>query len=81
MILAGENRRTQRKTCPSATLSARNPTWTDPATNLDLCSERPVTNHLSHDIAYINILNRNLHGRVKILVKTFELKFGIPSVK
>jgi hypothetical protein len=29
MILTGENRRTRRKTCPSATLSTINPTWTD----------------------------------------------------
>jgi hypothetical protein len=30
MILTGENQRTRRKTCPSATLSTTNPTWTDP---------------------------------------------------
>jgi hypothetical protein len=27
------NRRTRRKTCPSATLSTTNPTWTDPGPN------------------------------------------------
>jgi hypothetical protein len=33
MILTGENRRTRRKTCPSATLSTINHTWTDPDVN------------------------------------------------
>jgi len=41
-MLTGENWRTQRKTCPSATLSTTNPTWTDPGTNPGLCGERPV---------------------------------------
>jgi hypothetical protein len=30
MMLTGENRWTRRETCPSATLSTKNPTWTDP---------------------------------------------------
>jgi hypothetical protein len=38
------------KTCPSATLSTTNPTWTD----LGLCGERPATNCLSHGTAYIH---------------------------
>jgi hypothetical protein len=41
------NRRTRRKTCPSATLSTTNPTWTD----LGLCVDRPATNRLSHGTA------------------------------
>jgi hypothetical protein len=36
MILTGENRRTRRKTCLSATLSTTNPTWNDPRANPDL---------------------------------------------
>jgi hypothetical protein len=43
MILTGENRRTQRKICPSATLSTTNPTWVDLGFNPGLCGERPVT--------------------------------------
>jgi hypothetical protein len=43
-----ENRRTRRKTCPSATLSTTNATWIDPGTNQGLRGERPVTNCLSH---------------------------------
>jgi hypothetical protein len=48
MILTGENRRTRRKTCPSATLSTTNPTWIDPDSNPGLCGERPATDDLSH---------------------------------
>ena len=32
------------KTCPSASLSTTNPTWTDPGSNTGLCGERPATN-------------------------------------
>jgi hypothetical protein len=51
MILTGENIRTQRKTCPSATLSTTNNTWIDPGANLGLRGERPATNDLSHGMA------------------------------
>jgi hypothetical protein len=47
MILTGENQRTWRKTCPSATLSTTNSTWIDPG----LRGERPATNDLSHGTA------------------------------
>jgi len=43
----GRNRRTRRKTCPSATLSTINPTWTDTGANTGLRDEMPVTNHLN----------------------------------
>jgi hypothetical protein len=56
MTLTGENRRTRRKTRPSATLSTTNPTWTDPGTNLGLCGERPVNNHLSHGTAKFHLI-------------------------
>jgi hypothetical protein len=55
-ILTGENRRTRRKTCPSATLSATKLTWIDPATNTGLRGERPATNYLSHGTAILHIL-------------------------
>jgi hypothetical protein len=42
-----ENRKTHRKPCHSATLSTKNPTWTDPG----LRGERPTTNRLSHGTA------------------------------
>jgi hypothetical protein len=42
MILAGENGRTRRETCPSDTMSTTNPTWSDPVANPVLRGERPV---------------------------------------
>jgi hypothetical protein len=51
MILTGENRRTRRKTCPSATLSIADPTWIDPGANPGLRGERPAANDLSHGTA------------------------------
>jgi hypothetical protein len=51
MILTGENRRTRRKTCTSATLSTTNPTWIDPGANPGLCGETPSTNDLNHGTA------------------------------
>jgi hypothetical protein len=51
MKLTGENRSTRRKTCPSATLSTTNPTWTDPGSNPGLRGERPAANSLSHGTA------------------------------
>jgi hypothetical protein len=59
MILAGENRRTRRKTYPSATLSTTNPTWIDPGANTDLRDERPATNRLSHGTACFLLAMRN----------------------
>jgi hypothetical protein len=47
MKLAGENRSTRRKTCPSATLSTTHPTWTAQGSNPGVRGERPATNRLS----------------------------------
>jgi hypothetical protein len=43
MKLTGENRSTRGTTCPSATLSATNPTWTGPGSNPGLRGERTAT--------------------------------------
>jgi hypothetical protein len=43
MILAGENRRTQRKTCSTATSFYTNPTLTDPGANPGFYREMPAT--------------------------------------
>jgi hypothetical protein len=48
MKLTGENRSIREKTCPSATLSTTNPTWTNPGSNPGLRCERPATDRLSH---------------------------------
>jgi hypothetical protein len=53
MILIGKNRRTQRETCPSATLSTNNPTRTDPEANPGLRGEMPATNRPSHGMIYV----------------------------
>jgi hypothetical protein len=42
MILIGENRRTRRKTCPSATLSTTNATWTALDAKSGLSGEKPA---------------------------------------
>jgi hypothetical protein len=51
MKLTEENRSTWGKSCPSATLSNTNPTWTDQGWNPGLRFERPATNLLSHGMA------------------------------
>jgi hypothetical protein len=51
MKLTGENLSTRGKTCPSATLSTTNPTWTDPGSNLGFRGGRLAANRLSHDTA------------------------------
>jgi hypothetical protein len=48
MICPGENRNTSSNTCPSATLSVINLTWTDLTSNLGLHVQRMETNGLSH---------------------------------
>jgi hypothetical protein len=53
MKLTGESRRTRGKTCPSATLSTKNSTLTDPGTNPGLRGGRPAANRLSHGTAYV----------------------------
>jgi hypothetical protein len=50
-----ENRSTRVKTCPSATLSTTNPTWTDPGSNPGLRGERQATNRLSHGTVKIDV--------------------------
>jgi hypothetical protein len=66
MTLTGENRRTRRKTCPSATLYTTNPIWIDPGGSPGLRSERPTTNCLSHGTALPKIFTASI-------IKTFAL--------
>jgi hypothetical protein len=56
-ILTGENRRTRRKTCPTATLFTTNHTWVDPGANPGLRGERPAINDLSHGTAKSSLLH------------------------
>jgi len=43
---AKKNQSTGRETCPSATLSTTNPTWTGPRSNRGLRGKKSKTNHL-----------------------------------
>jgi hypothetical protein len=43
VIVTAENRRTRRKTCPSATFSTTHPRWTDLGTNPGRRGEKPAT--------------------------------------
>jgi hypothetical protein len=61
MKLTGENRGTLGKTCPSATLSTTNPTWTDRGSNPGHRSARPATNRLSHGTAANLFYNAHSH--------------------
>ena len=44
------------KTCPSATLSTTNPTWTDRGSSPALRGERPATNRLSNGTAWPHLV-------------------------
>jgi hypothetical protein len=50
--LTGENRRTRGKTCPSATSSTTNATWTDPGSKPGLRGGMQAANRLSHSTAF-----------------------------
>jgi hypothetical protein len=56
MKLTGENQSTRGKTCPNATLSTTNLTWTDLGSNPGLRGESPATNRVSHGTALKNLL-------------------------
>jgi hypothetical protein len=47
----GKPKNSGEKTCPSATLSTKNPTGTDPGSNPGLRGGRPAANRLSHGTA------------------------------
>jgi hypothetical protein len=53
MILTGEHLSTRsNKTCPSATFSTTNITWTDLGSSQGLRGNRSATNRLSHGTKY-----------------------------
>jgi hypothetical protein len=41
------------KTCPSATLSTKNPTWPDPGSNPGRRDRKPATNRLNYGAAKV----------------------------
>jgi hypothetical protein len=70
--MTGENRRTRRKTCPSATLSTTNPIWVEPGANPGLRGERPASNDLSHGTAQIGLYLDKYKDKRKRLVTKYE---------
>jgi hypothetical protein len=54
MILRGKKPKSSENTCPSATLSTTNPTWTDLDTNPGRRGEIPTTKRLSGGPAFSN---------------------------
>jgi hypothetical protein len=72
IILTGRNRRTRRKTCPSATLSTTNPTWIDPGANPGLPGERPETNRLKNGTAQSSM--KMTHKPLSITICSAENK-------
>jgi hypothetical protein len=74
-ILTRENRKTRRKTCPSATLSTINPTWIEPGVNPGLRGERPATKNLSYGTA-----NRHSYiTRDLVLSTPDQVLQGVPN--
>jgi hypothetical protein len=67
------NRSTRVKTCPNATLSTKNFTWTEPGSNSDLRGGRPAANRLSHGTA-----NRYLLGECFSKVKAYTRLWWTP---
>jgi len=78
MLLSGENRNTGRKTCPSATLSNTDPTWTGRVSNPDRIDERSATNRLRKNMrnrknSFLCIAVRYPKDRsIEVRMNTFE---------
>jgi hypothetical protein len=71
----GKPTTTRRKTCPSATLSTTNLTWTDPGSNPGLRGERPATNRLSHGTAYSEVVTIYSYSAVPSFTGGWEIDF------
>jgi hypothetical protein len=71
MMITGENQRTQRKPCLSATLSTTNPTWIHPGAHLSLCVDRPATNRLSYGTAIS--LDKLWRNKREHILKVFKI--------
>jgi hypothetical protein len=72
---------TRRKTCPSATLSTTNRTWTDPVSNTGIRGERPATNRLSHGTALEeHPMNQNNKSKIRLHVTSNVLRKSVEFV-
>jgi hypothetical protein len=72
MKLTVENQSTREKTCPSATLSTTNPTWTDPGSNPGLRGGRPAANRLSHGSALASQAINRIRAITDLGVQTYS---------
>jgi hypothetical protein len=79
IILPGESRSTRRQPCVTASFSIINPTWNYLGLNLDLCGERPVTNHMTHGTALNIYIHQNYTK--KTLVSTLQRTQCIRIIK
>jgi hypothetical protein len=76
-IVTWKNRRTRRKTCPSAILSTTNPTWIDPGANPGLRGEWPATNDLSHGMTLPVAFSYNKISNVTHLRPGTNIRFKL----
>ena len=65
------------KTCPSATLSTTNPTWTDPGSNPGLRGERPATSRLSHGTAQLVFISSQSPSFAALLLWGAAYRFSM----
>jgi hypothetical protein len=77
MKLTGENRSTRGKTCPSATLSTKNPTRTGPGSNPGFRGGRPATKRLSHvttfwEVIVSVIVRKNVHMNMCLILNGYR---------
>jgi hypothetical protein len=77
MIMRGENRRTEGKSCPSTTVSTTNATWTGLESNLVLGEGTPATNRQSHDMA----TEGNSSSTYKTLISASQKTYSSPFIK
>ena len=81
MKLAGENRSTRGRICPSATLSTKNPTWTDPGPRPGLRGERPATNRLTHGTTSCKVLTASLGTTCRVVQRRLSLTRDVADHK
>jgi hypothetical protein len=79
MIPTDKNQGTHRETCPNATLSTINLTWTTLGKKLGFCSEKPATNCLSYGMTPIDLHGIVLEQRNNFLFNIFVIWMEVTS--
>ena len=70
MTVTGEERNTQRKTCPGTVLTTFNSTTNALSSNLGLRGEKPVTERLSYCMAYVDV-------EVCVMLNVLRIRVGV----